>query len=406
MLTQKLILHFLYLLFTEQKDTIKGLVVAIGTMMTNYTVCFPIVVFRHGLQALSHPDTHTWSQDTPSRCFALLKKKYQDHGFRGLYSGFGLGLFSQAITAAYESFLAGLAKKLSLKLDRTYQQYILAAVHKCLRYAIHIPLYSLSKTALVLRVQSQTQPLISSPMDFLRYYYQDLKHLRPSLQPSSLWTPTPTSSPLSFWSTFLPSFLFNLATEKCMMYLYKRTFKYLTKGQRQSTSRRRRSASVTTNINNLDTSHSPPTASSLSRSSSASVGLSTRDRSIHENKKDPATADYEPSMLQSYYPEIVCGMSSSMITRALSYPMDTVIFKLMIQDTNILSSPDQHVYTGFFDCCCKIYAEGGWRGFFPGWGAGVLELTATWMILEASWWTYRVMDQRLSASSSSQSQLH
>lgn len=99
-------------------------------------------------------------------------------------------------------------------------------------------------------------------------------------------------------------------------------------------------------------------------------------------------------MLHSYYPEILCGMSSSMITRALSYPMDTVIFKLMIQETGLLPIDQQH-YKGFFDCCATIYHQAGWQGFFSGWGAGVLELTATWLILEASWWTYRLLDKQL-----------
>lgn len=122
--------HILFLLLLEQKDTTKGLVVAIGTMMTNYAVCFPIVVFRHGLQALSQPSRNSSAQDTPSRCLTLLRQKYHRHGIRGLYAGFGLGLGSQAITAGYESFLATLAKKLSLKLDRSYQRYLVMAVHK------------------------------------------------------------------------------------------------------------------------------------------------------------------------------------------------------------------------------------------------------------------------------------
>jgi hypothetical protein len=195
-----------------------------------------------------------------------------------------------------------------------------------------------------------------------------------------------------------------------MMYFYKRTFRYLTKGQRQGSSKRRRrsAAAVTasaTNINQTHTDDAPPTISSLSRSSStvSATGLSSSSRDHHspmENKKDTSSTDMDLSLLQSYYPEIVCGMSSSMLTRALSYPMDTVIFKLMIQDTGVLSTVDQHTYTGFFDCCFKIYAQGGWRGFFPGWGAGVLELTATWIILEASWWTYHMMDRRLSSSQS------
>ncbi|KAI8330847.1 mitochondrial carrier domain-containing protein [Chlamydoabsidia padenii] len=301
----------------QQKDSINGLVVAIGTMLTNYGVCFPIVVFRHGLQALSIPSKNSSTQDTPYKCLAQLRQKYHRHGFRGLYGGFGLGLGSQAITAAYESFLSKLAKKLSAKLDRSYQRHLLTAIHKCLRYAIHIPLYSLSKTALVLRVQPHHQPLIHSPGDFLRYFAHDLLHPGPF-----------------FWSSFLPSFSFNLATETCMMSLYKWTYRHL--GKQRST------------------------------------------------------------MLQSYYPEILCGMSSSMATRALVYPMDTVIFKLMIQDTR-LDSPDQQHYTGFFDCCRTIYQQAGWQGFFSGWGAGVLELTATWLILEASWWAYRLLDKRLVA---------
>lgn len=106
-----------------------GMGLAIGTMICNYAVCFPIVVARHGLQALSVASS-SWKRDTPTYCFSLLYRKYQLYGFKGLYSGFGIGLIGQAITAVYESFLSKIFKLIQPKLKNSNQQFIVKAIHK------------------------------------------------------------------------------------------------------------------------------------------------------------------------------------------------------------------------------------------------------------------------------------
>ncbi|KAI8093824.1 mitochondrial carrier domain-containing protein [Halteromyces radiatus] len=363
-------------------ESMTGLMVAIGTMMTNYAVSFPIVVFRHSLQATSNPTAIIAAAlvDTPRHCWFLLRRKYQRYGFRALYAGFGLGLISQAITTTYESFLASLVKKiLTVFPTSSYQRYFLKGVHKCCRFAIHLPLYSLSKTALVLRVQSPQQPLISSPTDFLQYYSHDLHRF------ISYNNNDNKGYRLSLWSTFIPSCLLNWANEKCMMYFYKRIFRYLTKGKQ-----RRRRQNKSQRIMELD-----------------DTQRNEKKEDDDDDMEDMVKRNKRQSLVASYYPEIASGLLSSMLTRALCYPIDTVIFKLMLQDSGLLLLPSSsldtplpsYYFTGFWDCCFSLYRQQGWKGFFPGWGAGVLELAATWMILEASWWTYYLLDQRRLSSS-------
>ncbi|CAO3650534.1 unnamed protein product [Cunninghamella echinulata] len=403
-------------------NSMSGMGLAIGTMISNYAICFPIVVARHGLQALSIASS-SWKRDTPRYCFSLLYKKYQLYGFKGLYAGFGIGLIGQAVTAVYESFLARIARFILPKLKSPNHTFIIKSIHKCLRLAIHIPLYPLFRTALVLRVQPSNAPLIRSVKDFLIYYLHDLQRF-------FILSPTQHTFSLSLISTFLPSCLFNLATEKGMMLLYKRLYQYIPKKRMKKRKTKDTSLNTTTTSNGLFNESSSSSIDPQLHHRSGEGGGGRRgnhngrgrgrignnnnqnynedqddfDNDLMINNLDEKNDRYssQTTMLQVYYPEIACSVISSMIIRGLSYPMDTVIFKLMIQDTG-LSIHDTNQYTGFFHCCSMIYQQGGWRGFFPGWGASVLEMAATYMVLEMSWWAYRFLDHRASISPSSAS---
>ena len=71
-----------------------------GTMVANYVLCFPIVVARHRLQAFPIPG----QSDTPVAFAHSLYHTYRSQGPVSLYSGIGLGLLSQAVTGAYDSY--------------------------------------------------------------------------------------------------------------------------------------------------------------------------------------------------------------------------------------------------------------------------------------------------------------
>lgn len=91
----------------ETHERIAGGALTIGTVVTNYALCFPVVVARHRLQ--SFPSRDSWQRDTPLYCARYMLETRRVHGLSSLYTGFGLGLLGQAITATYESFVAAYA---------------------------------------------------------------------------------------------------------------------------------------------------------------------------------------------------------------------------------------------------------------------------------------------------------
>ncbi|KAI8064617.1 mitochondrial carrier domain-containing protein [Gongronella butleri] len=330
----------------KHKETMTGIIVAIGTMMANYVVCFPIVVSRHTSQALS--TASSWQYDTPVYCFRVLHNKYQQHGMRSLYSGFGLGLLGQALTSTYETGLSRLFARVWGK-PRAAHPRSAQWLYQGLRLLIHIPLYPLFRTALILRVQSADDALISSAGDFLRHYRDDL---------ARFWNVGGTG--LTLWSTFVPFCLFNVVTEKAMLVIYKRIYRAWTRKVKKDENSDDKEDDIDEKA----------------------------DQEYHHHDEGA-----DASLRHMYYPEIACGMLSSIVTRTLCYPSDTIIFKLMIQGTGFTTQ----TYAGVMDCATQMYRAGGVLAFFPGWGAVVLELAAGYLILEASWWVYTYMDHRAKA---------
>jgi hypothetical protein len=337
------------------RENISGVILAIGTMVANYSLCFPIVAARHRLQAL--PTLHSYKRDTPRYGISTVIYAYRNGGVRRLYPGFGLGLIGQTLSATYESVLNQVmasvmvaARKINVPL------FTLATlIAKGLALAINIPLYPLYRNALILRVQSDsefTRVVIHNPQDFIRAYKQDLKDFWPPYQNRRLAL-----------SAFLPSCILNMITEKLLIFIYRRMFQ-----------------KFSSNTNN----HSGDSSSFSNTSSSSSSSKKKRDSTV----------------LHTFYPEIACGVISSIITRALSYPVDTIIFKLMLQGSGVLRVDTN--YNGFFDCVKRTWRdEGGWKAFYPGWGIGILEIGMGYLILEASWWAYRGVQWKLTVPGSS-----
>ncbi|KAG1453746.1 hypothetical protein G6F46_006206 [Rhizopus delemar] len=323
----------------EVKENISGVILAIGSMIANYTLCFPIVAARHSLQAL--PVKNSFQRDTPSYGAAKLYYAYRNGGIRKLYPGFGLGLLGQAISASYESFLGQIMSAFSaFAIKINFPLYAITKITaKLLALAINAPLYPLYRNALILRVQTDSdisRIVIRNYYDFFHMYKQNLMCFR------SFRTIHPA---------FIPSCILNILTENLLVYIYRHIFKSFT-----------------------------------AQESSAAK----KNNSTTSSKKDS-------TVLHTFYPEIACGVISSIITRTASYPVDTILFKLMVQDSGLLKVNTN--YKGFFDCIKRTYIEeGGWKAFYPGWGIGVLEIGMGYFVLEASWLAYRGMQWCLSSA--------
>lgn len=272
-----------------------------------------------------------------------------------------------------------------------------------LHWCISIPLYPFYRNALILRVQPASPVrLITSVKDFVRLYKTELaRFIGVAAAAGSRRRP-----PLI--SVFVPSCILNYVTESMLMFLYKRMHRIFMFSsspnnhshhhhpRRRDWARRR--AAVRRALAAVEEQEQQRTGTATSASSAYNPELDSMAEQILTSRNNKE----ERSILRTYYPEIAAGIISSMIARAIIYPVDTVLFKLMLQDTGLLvpsSSSMQYYYDGFFDCVLRTWRdEGGWRAFCPGWGAGVLEIVLGYAVLEASWLAYRIFDWRLSSS--------
>ncbi|KAG0305015.1 hypothetical protein BGZ98_004679 [Dissophora globulifera] len=101
-----------------------------------------------------------------------------------------------------------------------------------------------------------------------------------------------------------------------------------------------------------------------------------------------------PTMLQEFYPEMVCAMTSSMITRVLLYPLDTVSSRVSAQGGSFpgigVAPP---MYTGYWDCWIRsIRSEGGIMGLYSGViDCIIIEAMVRWVVLEGTWFAHLVI---------------
>jgi len=103
-------------------------------------------------------------------------------------------------------------------------------------------------------------------------------------------------------------------------------------------------------------------------------------------------ATRNPTLLQEFYPEMVCAMTSSMLTRVLLYPLDTVASRVSAQGGSfpgIGVSPTP--YGGFWDCWIQSLRPqgGGILGLYSGVvDCIIVEAMVRWVVLEGTWFAH------------------
>ncbi|KAI9232016.1 MAG: hypothetical protein BYD32DRAFT_184030 [Podila humilis] len=101
-------------------------------------------------------------------------------------------------------------------------------------------------------------------------------------------------------------------------------------------------------------------------------------------------APRNPTLLQEFYPEMVCAMTSSMMTRVLLYPLDTVASRVSAQGGSfpgIGASPT--VYAGLWDCCVRSVRTEGVLGLYSGViDCIIVEAMVRWVVLEGTWFAH------------------
>ncbi|KAJ2962986.1 hypothetical protein NQZ79_g1993 [Umbelopsis isabellina] len=364
----------------EASENFAGFSLAVGAMVGNYVLCFPFVVARHRRQTI--PSLFYRRKDSPIDTMDYLIRLQNREGWRALYPGFGLGLLAQGFAVTYESTLNMILSRTINKNTSSgslVTQVAQLTVAKALELAVYIPLHPIYRSALIMRTQTQsstTRRVITSYRGFWRSckteFYRFL-NFRTVTKPNQL--------PLV--SVFVPSCLLSIISEKLLTIIYK----YLNRLISKSKSTEKRS-----NRRNQRRQRSSSLRHSFSRDMLETPTSSPAEDTALRDTKSKRPAD--ETTLYSFYPEIVCGIASSMLTRAIVYPAETIVFRLMLQDSGVLLQDTS--YTGFWDCLFTIVKEEGcWNGLYAGVGSWLAEVALGYVILESSWIALKLTKWRL-----------
>ena len=109
------------------------------------------------------------------------------------------------------------------------------------------------------------------------------------------------------------------------------------------------------------------------------------------NWLDPHRLSDRRSMLHSFFPEFIGLFLGRTASQLLTYPLSTVVHRLMMQSvTGGPVGPGQFPYGGFTDCAISIWKEEGIPGFFSGYGAFMAQFLMNCLVLKAAEIAYKV----------------
>lgn len=360
-------------------------------MVGNYVLCFPFVVARHRHQTL--PGLFSRQRNAPLETIKYLTEMRQKEGWKSLYPGFGLGLLAQGFAVTYESVLNMVLARIFSKAAETTSlmtRLSLAALTKSLELAVYIPLHPIYRNALIIRTQTNspsTRKVITSYSGFWHACKNELCRFSP------FGPPTYTNS-LPLASVFVPSCLLSIVSERLLTIVYKYLHRFISKSKltdKRVSSRRHHPQRRPPRTSSLRQSLSRELLTSSPTSTSPQPTELARDSSSRDAHSKSLS---DETTLYSFYPEVVCGITSSMVTRAIVYPAETIIFRLMLQGSGVLKNDT--TYTGFWNCLTTIIREEGWwYGLYQGIGSWMAEVALGYVILESSWVALRLTQWRL-----------
>ncbi|RUS27218.1 hypothetical protein BC938DRAFT_483579, partial [Jimgerdemannia flammicorona] len=363
--------------FPDAAENNAGFGLAVTALATNYTLGYPFLVARHRHQAF--PFLFRDRDESPLTYLRYLGNIRANHGLRALYPGLGIGLLTQVTTTGYEAVLNNVDQRLSPRLRKRGWPVKLVAniIFKGFELALCAPLYPLYRSALILQVQcttALTQISIHTLHDLLASYKDGL--LAIFFRRNLHWT-----------STLLPACILHFLGEVIVTTAYNYLHHQLVPTK---PSKNQPAASIDLPSPPSPTSSTSPItltpSSATSTSTSTSTALSSKPKQPQPQQQRDATA-----MLHNFYPDIVCGFASNLVSKLLVLPLETVVVKLALQDSGALRMEDHAVYAGFWDCVRRTYAnEGGVIAFYNGLlGGWIGEVIVAWIVLEATWGLYR-----------------
>ncbi|KAG0257143.1 hypothetical protein DFQ27_005288 [Actinomortierella ambigua] len=104
-----------------------------------------------------------------------------------------------------------------------------------------------------------------------------------------------------------------------------------------------------------------------------------------------AITPHQPSLLQEFYPEMAAAMASSMLTRVLLYPFDTMASRLLMQGAVFpgMGGLTPPVYAGLVDCFLTSVRQDGLLSLYSGvLDCLLIEALIRWVVLEGTWFAH------------------
>ncbi|KAF9133404.1 hypothetical protein BGW39_009827 [Mortierella sp. 14UC] len=431
----------------EAAENKSGFILVVTSLTLNNIGCYPFfgIRDRHQVFPKLFPET------SPRSSFQYLQNVYRSQGVLGIWYGMPCSMICHTCTIFYEAFLNSIIGRLRKRSRKILPKPLIDLSTRIVEFLLYIPLYPLLRNSLLLRMDSRTGPWPgnASYLYLLRYFFVDYVHDLIGLFYSRGRSP----SILPLYSTVLPSYVLNFLFEIIQTWIFRWIYPQLVPASFFNRKRSSKSSSIRhpqhppplLSAMPRGTSASPASGANGNTSSSSRARRNGRHQSPQQQTQQQqnqqavtdgsmtavtaneisatimaampsvsssspttttlavnrarrglrylsAASPKNPTLLQEFYPEMVCAMTSSMITRVLLYPLDTVASRVSVQGGSfpgIGMAPTP--YSGIWDCWTKsLKPEGGglWGLYSGVVDCIVVEAMVRWIVLEGTWFAH------------------
>ncbi|KAG0215522.1 hypothetical protein BGX28_009570 [Mortierella sp. GBA30] len=430
----------------ESAENKSGFILVVTSLTLNNIGCYPFFGIRDRHQVFPK----LFPLTSPRSSFDYLRQVYRSQGILGIWYGMPCSMICHTCTIFYEAFLNSIIGRFRRRSRKVLPKALIYLSTRIVEFLLYIPLYPLIRNSLLLRMDSRAGPwpVNSSYLCLLRTFFIDYVHDLVGLFYSRGQSP----NILPVYSTVLPSYILNLVFEIIQTWIFRWIYpklvpaSFFSRKKSKSTHRPPRrpppvlssyqnsangisigtpsSATTTTTTTTRDASRNgrqqsqqhqhqqaiadgsmtavtateisatmmaamPPISSSSPSSTTLAVHRARRGLQYYTS-----VTPRNPTLLQEFYPEMVCAMTSSMLTRVLLYPLDTVASRVTAQGGSfpgIGQAPTP--YSGFWDCWRRSIRAADGGGGLIGLYSGVVdciivEAMVRWMVLEGTWFAH------------------
>ncbi|KAG0337270.1 hypothetical protein BG000_005624 [Podila horticola] len=419
----------------EAAENKSGFILVVTSLTLNNIGCYPFfgIRDRHQVFPRLFPET------SPRSSFQYLRQVYRSQGVLGIWYGMPCSMICHTCTIFYEAFLNSIIWRFRRRSRKVLPKTVIYLATRV--------------NSLLLRMDSRAGPWPSnsSYLHLLRSFFVDYFHDLIGLVYGGGRSPSALPLISTVLPSYALNLLFEIIQTWIFRWIYPRLvpasfFKRKSRKsssspppllspmplrntntsgasnsdnqRRYSSARSRRSSSRTrpSTRRHQSTDEAPSSSSTTTTTSEATTTAITAGEisatimaampTVSSNTPTTTTmainrarrglrylstvAPRNPTLLQEFYPEMVCAMTSSMMTRVLLYPLDTVASRVSAQGGSfpgIGAAPT--VYAGFWDCCVRSARTDGVLGLYSGVVDCIIaEAMVRWVVLEGTWFAH------------------